>query len=221
MTEAVEHQHMLDNYRPSKEALEYAEKLKDAQQKLAMHNACLDAMMPSERQKEIYNSLMQQEPASYADNLAAAFRKGIIRGLEDYGDNRLVPPLDEIYSTARKVIDKEEQDFVVRERALFHREEIVNRMYNGNKKICFPAPVDIPFKFKEYAYIGGIFFLDDTKMTLEEGLRECMFHTIDDWLLDLPGVAMAMRSKRQLPPIEVVHMDGLCPPPEPYSFKKH
>lgn len=174
-----------------------------------------DMQMPPEKQREFYNSLMQQAPASYADNLAYAFRKGIIRGLEDYGDNRVVPTIDEIHAAARNVLDKEREDFVVRTRALLTREEITARMSKGMRKICFPAPVDIPIDFDEYSYIGGIFFLDDVGMTLEEGLRECLQHTIDDWLMGLPGVAMAMIPKKPfyIPEIEIVHVTA--PQPDP------
>ena len=147
------------------------------------------------------------QPYTYADNLAYAFRKGIIRGLDDYGDNRVVPSIEEIHDAARKVMEKEENDFAVRERALFEREEIINRMHNGRKKICFPAPVDIPFKFDEYAYIGGIFFLDDVDMSLEDGLRECLQHSIDDWLADFADGRVT--PKKKYPPIDVIHVDGI------------
>lgn len=215
MTEAVEEQHMLRNYRPSKEALEYAEKLNETYQNVVMRRACLDAMMPKERQVELYNSAMQNAPARYADNLAYAFRKGIIKGLEDYGDNRSVPTIDEIHAAARNVLDKEREDFAVREKALLTREEITFRMSNGGKHIRFPAPVDIPIDFDEYSYIGGVFFLDDVDMSLEEGLRECLEHTIDDWLMELPGVAIAMRPKKPfyIPEIEIVHVTA--PEPDP------
>lgn len=215
MTEAVQQEHMLRNYRPSKEALEYAEKLKDTYHNVVMRRAFLDAMMSKERQVELYNSAMQNAPARYADNLAYAFRKGIIKGLEDYGDNREVPTIDEIHAASRNVLEKEREDFAVREKALLNREEITLRMSDGKKKICFPAPVDIPVEFDEYSYIGGVFFLDDVDMTLEEGLRECLEHTIDDWLMELPGVAMAMIPKKTfyIPEIEIVHVTA--PQPDP------
>lgn len=207
MTEAVQEEHTLKNYRPSKEALEYAEKLRETYQNVVMRRACLDAMMPRERQVELYNSMMQQSPASYADNLAYAFRKGVIRGLEDYGDNRAVPSIEEIHAAARNVLDKEREDFVVRTRALLTREEITARMSNGMKKIRFPAPVEIPVDFDEYSYIGGIFFLDDVGMSLEEGLRECLQHTIDDWLMGIPGVSNSLNRPRKSLPIEIIHED--------------
>ena len=215
MTEAVQQQQMLKNYRPSKEALEYAEKLNETYQNVIMRRACLDAMMPKERQVELYNSAMQNAPARYADNLAYAFRKGIIKGLEDYGDNRVVPPIDEIHAAARRVLDKERDDFSVRENALLTREEITLRMSKGGKHIRFPAPVDIPIDFDEYSYIGGVFFLDDVGMSLEDGLRECLQHTIDDWLMELPGVAMAMIPKKpfKIPEIEIVRVTA--PQPDP------
>lgn len=48
MTEAIRQKQMLENYRPSKEALEYAEKLNEEYQNVVMRRACLDAMMPEE-----------------------------------------------------------------------------------------------------------------------------------------------------------------------------
>lgn len=159
--------------------------------------------------------MTEEELDKHAHLLSDAFRRGIIRGLEDYGDNREVPHPDEILAAAKNVLEQEEKDFVVRERALLTREEITARMSRGMKKICFPAPVDIPFCFDEYAYIGGIFFLDDVDMTLEEGLRECMQNTIDDWLLALPGVAMHMRPKKpfKIPEIEIVRETAPTPDP--------
>ena len=145
--------------------------------------------------------------------LSDAFRNGIIRGLEDDGDNRLVPEPDEILAAAKKVLEQEEKDFAVREEALLTREEITARMYNGMRKIRFPSPVDTPFCFDRYCYIGGVFFLDDVDMTLEDGLRECIRHTVNEWLMGLPGVAMAMRPKKpfKIPEIEIVRVTAPTP----------
>lgn len=158
------------------------------------------------------------EAASHA--LFDAFKKGIIRGLEDYGDNRLVPEPDEILAAAKKVLEQEEKDFAVREEALLTREEITLRMSNGGRQVRFPAPVDTPFCFDEYCYIGGVFFLDDVDMTLEEGLRECIRHSVNEWLMGLPGVAMAMRPKKpfKIPEIEIVHVTA--PEPDPNFYHR-
>lgn len=158
------------------------------------------------------------ESASHA--LFEAFRKGIIHGLEDYGDNRLVPEPDEILAASRKVLEQEEKDFAVREEAVFTREEITVRMSRGGNPIRFPAPVDVPFCFDEYCYIGGVFFLDDVDMTLEDGLRECIRHTVNEWLMGLPGVAMAMRPKKpfKIPEIEIVHVTA--PEPDPNFYHR-
>ena len=87
------------------------------------------------------------ESASHA--LFEAFKKGIIRGLEDYGDNRLVPEPDEILAAAKKVLEQEDKDFAVRTEAVLTREEITLRMSYGGRQVRFPAPVDTPFCFDE------------------------------------------------------------------------
>lgn len=127
--------------------------------------------------------MTDEELDKHTHLLSDAFRKGIIRGLEDYGDNRLVPEPDKILEAARNVLIQEEKDFHLRSHELLRREAI--RLNMAKRPVKYPCPEDIPMLFDSYSYLGGIYFLDDTSMSLEDGLRCCIADSIFDWLMNL------------------------------------
>lgn len=127
--------------------------------------------------------MTDEELDKHTHLLSDAFRRGIISGLEDYGDNRLVPEPGKILEAARNVLIQEEKDFHLRSHELLRREAI--RLNMAKRPVKYPCPEDIPMLFDSYSYLGGIYFLDDTSMSLEDGLRCCIADSIFDWLMNL------------------------------------
>lgn len=127
--------------------------------------------------------MTDEELDKHSHLLSDAFRKGIIRGLEDYGDNRLVPEPDKILEAARNVLQQEEKDVNLRSHELLRRDEI--RVNMEKRPVKYPCPEDIPMLFDSYSCIGGLYFLDDTSMSTEDGLRCCIADSIFDWLMNL------------------------------------
>ena len=127
--------------------------------------------------------MTEEEIEKYSHLLSDAFRKGIIHGLEDYGDNRLVPEPEKILEAARNVLQQEGKDVNLRSHELLRREAI--RVNMDKRPLKYPCPEDIPFLFEKYSYLGGLYFLDDVDMSIEDGLRCCIADSIFDWLMKL------------------------------------
>lgn len=104
--------------------------------------------------------MTERETAAMA--LSNAFRKGIISGLEEYGDTRVVPYPDDIIKEAELVLKEEAISLTLRDAArvrLSYRRE-------GEP----PFPEQCPVHLKSYSTIGGKLFVENPRVNLHEAL---------------------------------------------------
>ena len=114
------------------------------------------------------------------DALVKAFKKSLEKAMDDYGDNRLVPFDEEIKAAAEKVLLQEDRDMAVRKEALEEAHTIEWNCYHCH---CFTYPrvEECPVFFDKYYELGGLRYMDETDMTLEDAMRYDMRDMFVDW----------------------------------------
>lgn len=112
--------------------------------------------------------------------LIKAFKKSLEKAMDDYGDNRLVPFDDEIKAAAEKVLLQEDRDMAVRKQALEEAHTIEWNCYHCH---CFTYPrvEECPVFFDKYYELGGLRYMDETDMSLEDAMRYDMRDMFVDW----------------------------------------
>ena len=95
--------------------------------------------------------------------LSDAFRKGIISGLEEYGDTRVVPYPDEIIKEAERVLKEENISLVLRGLARVRLRYI--------KEGEPPFPEQCPAYLDDYSKMGGELFIENPRVSLNDALK--------------------------------------------------
>ena len=115
--------------------------------------------------------------------LIKAFKKSLEKAMDDYGDNRLVPFDEEIKAAAEKVLLQEDRDMAVRKEALEEAHTIEWNCYHCH---CFvyPRVEECPVFFDKYYELGGLRYMDETDMSLEDAMRYDMRDMFVDWFKD-------------------------------------
>lgn len=141
-----------------------AQVVKSVDEEITLRKECLEAYLP----------MPEKSRDAHGDLLAMAFRRGLIMGMEYDGDNREVPTIEEIHEAATRVIVQERRDAKVRKRALAFVQKCDNSLFPGEGNFAYPKVTDCPVDMPRYCYLGGLRFLDETDMTLEDALRSCL-----------------------------------------------
>ena len=112
--------------------------------------------------------------------LIKAFKKSLEKAMDDYGDNRLVPFDEEIRAAAEKVLVQEDRDMTIRKKALEEAHMIEWNCYHCH---CFTYPrvEECPVFFDKYYELGGLRYMDETDMSLEDAMRYDMQDMFVDW----------------------------------------
>lgn len=107
--------------------------------------------------------------------LSDAFRKGIISGLKEYGDTRLVPYPDEIIKEADMVLKEEKISLVIRDSARLR----LTYLKEGEP----PFPEQCPVYLKKYSRLGGELFIENPIVSLRDALFVSARAAYFEWFL--------------------------------------
>lgn len=119
--------------------------------------------------------MTNEEIEMHSHLLSDAFRKGIIAGLEEYGDTRIVPYPDEIIKAAKIVLKDETISPVLRNAA-----RVRLRYINEGEP---PFPEQCPVYLKEYSKIGGELFIENPRVSLIDALKVSAKASYLDWFM--------------------------------------
>lgn len=122
-----------------------------------------------------------QKNISALEALVAAFKQGIENTFESRGDNRLVPPDDEIRDAARRVLTQEEASCSLRTKARDTVIGIDRRMHGRNRSKHFPAAAECPVFMQKYSWTGGAYYMDVDDVSLDDAMRYALDGTYFDW----------------------------------------
>lgn len=107
--------------------------------------------------------------------LSDAFRKGIIAGLEEYGDKRIVPYPDEIIKEAESVLKEENISPILRNAARVR----VGYLNEGEP----PYPEQCPVYLEEYSKIGGELYIECPLVSLRDALKVSAKASYLEWFM--------------------------------------
>lgn len=116
-----------------------------------------------------------QEHEKAVRALSDAFRKGIIAGLEEYGDKRVVPYPDEIIKEAERVLKEENISLVLRGLARLR----LSYIKEGEP----PYPEQCPVYLDEYSKVGGELFIENPRVSLRDALMVSAKASYLEWFM--------------------------------------
>lgn len=107
--------------------------------------------------------------------LSDAFRKGIISGLAEYGDRRVVPYPKEVIREADMVLKEEKISLFLRDSARLR----LTYLKEGEP----PFPEQCPVYLKEYSKLGGELFIEKPRISLRDALMVSAKASYLEWFL--------------------------------------
>lgn len=116
-----------------------------------------------------------QEHEKAVKALSDAFRKGIISGLEEYGDKRVVPYPDEIIKEADMVLKEEKITLRLRDSARLR----LTYIKEGEP----PFPEQCPVYLKEYSKFGGELFIEKPRVSLRDAIMVSAKASYLEWFM--------------------------------------
>lgn len=116
-----------------------------------------------------------QEHEQEVRALSDAFRKGIISGLEEYGDKRVVPYPDEIIKEAEMVLKEENISILLRGLARLR----LSYIKEGEP----PYPEQCPVYLDEYSKVGGELFIENPRVSLRDALMVSAKASYLEWFI--------------------------------------
>lgn len=116
-----------------------------------------------------------QEHEKAVKALSDAFCKGIISGLEEYGDKRVVPYPDEIIKEADMVLKEEKITLRLRDSARLR----LTYIKEGEP----PFPEQCPVYLKEYSKFGGELFIEKPRVSLRDAIMVSAKASYLEWFM--------------------------------------
>lgn len=116
-----------------------------------------------------------QEHEQSVKALSDAFRKGIIAGLEEYGDRRIVPYPDEIIKESDMVLKEETITLRLRDSARLR----LTYIKEGEP----PFPEQCPVYLNEYSKFGGELFIENPRVSLRDAIMVSAKASYLEWFV--------------------------------------
>ena len=141
----------------------------------------MDTLNLTTNEVHIVNVLLKKNPELNEDVLksAVAFIAEAHNG--QYRKSGM-PYTSVLYDAARKVLEQEAKDHMVRLDALLEvREEQFHTFGYPSNNWSRPDAEKCPVNPEWFDYAGGTYFMEDEDMSLEEGLRKCMLNAYKGW----------------------------------------